>query len=63
MTKGAKTISRSWRREIDIIKNNILMTSKPFDGTGYPFKQAVSELRKEGLKIEYNREIASYVKL
>lgn len=63
MQRGAKNISSSWSREISIIKGNIRDAKAGFDGTGYPFKKALSELRKEGMKIKYDSERALYFKL
>ncbi|MBC5853255.1 hypothetical protein [Vibrio metschnikovii] len=62
MQRGAKTISNSHRREIENIKGNIRSSVRPFDGSGYPFKQAIKELRNEGVKITYVREKCHYVK-
>jgi len=40
------------------------MTSRTgrFDGDGYAFKKAVSELRKQGVQIRYDRKNACYVR-
>jgi len=63
MNRDAKRINSSSRREIDIIKGYILTGTRPFDGVGYPFKKALSELRKKGVQIKYNRKTAMYVKV
>ncbi|UTZ34954.1 hypothetical protein HB762_27205 (plasmid) [Vibrio campbellii] len=62
MQRGAKRISNSHRREIDNIKSNIRCSVRPFDGDGYPFKQALKELRDEGMNITYVRDKCHYVK-
>ena len=61
MVKGKKTISSSQRPQIEKIKCNIRNSVRPFDGEGYTFKKALSELRKEGLKITYVRSKCHYV--
>ncbi|MEI8659401.1 hypothetical protein [Vibrio sp. Hal054] len=62
MQRGAKRISNSSRREIDNIKSNIRSAVRPFDGDGHPFRQALKELRNEGMIIKYVRVKCHYVK-
>lgn len=62
MYRGAKTISGSLRPQIENIKGHIRDTNRPFDGTGYPFKQALAELRAEGMVITYVKERCHYIK-
>jgi hypothetical protein len=63
MQRGAKCISTSLRGKIDTIKSHIRVTTRPFDGDSYPFKQAVKELRAEGMVITYKRDMCHYVKV
>ncbi len=60
MNRYSKTISNSSRPVIDNLKNKFRFTSNPFDGNGYPFKQAISELRKEGIPIVYDKNMCRY---
>ena len=60
MYRGAKRINPSSRREIDIIKSHILSSKRGFDGSGYPFKKAVSELRQQGKIIQYDSTTCLY---
>jgi len=62
MYAGSRTISSSLRPQIDIIKNRIRFTKNKFDGTGYTFKQAIKELRQEGIKIKLDRKSYMYYK-
>jgi hypothetical protein len=51
----------SCRGMITRIKTNIINSNgKYFDGDGYPFKKALSELRKEGVIILYDRKEYMY---
>ena len=52
---------KSWRGVIDTLKNNIRFNTRPFDGCGYPFKKALSELRREGVNIKYIRKMCHYI--
>lgn len=61
MTRGSKTISNSLRPKIDSIKCMIRYSVRPFDGTGYIFKQAIKELREEGLNIVHQKEKCNYI--
>lgn len=61
MVRGKKTISNSQRPQIEKIKCNIRNSIRPFDGEGYCFKKALSELRKEGLQIAYIRTKCHYI--
>lgn len=63
MRPGNKTISNSLRPQIDNIKSNIRGAVRPFDGTGRAFKQALVELRGEGMVIHYVAEKAHYVRV
>ncbi|MCZ4337655.1 hypothetical protein [Shewanella colwelliana] len=63
MRTGAKRISPNSRTQIENIKSNIRCTSRPFDGDGHPFKQALRELRQEGMTIKYVRDKCHYVKV
>ena len=49
MNKDSKRISTSQRPQIEKIKGYIRDSVRPFDGNGYVFKQALKELREEGL--------------
>lgn len=60
MQSGNKTISNSLRPKIDTVKCMIRYSIRPFDGSGYVFKQAVKELRQEGLNIRHNKEQCNY---
>lgn len=60
MTSGKKTISNSLRPKIENIKNMIRFTENPFDGSGSPFKTAISELRAEGVNIIHDRKMCRY---
>ena len=61
MNRDAKRINPSLRGRIDIVKGYIRNSNgKTFDGDGYIFKQAVRELRKDGMNIVYHRNIWSY---
>ncbi|WP_282679552.1 hypothetical protein [Shewanella xiamenensis] len=62
MNRDSKRISNSSRGQIDNIKGYIRDAKRPFDGDGYPFKQALRELRKEGMLIKYIPEKCHYVK-
>lgn len=62
MQRGAKHINPSMRGKIETIKSHIRCSVRPFDGDGYPFKQAIKELREEGLTITYSKEHCHYVK-
>lgn len=63
MNRDAKNISSSHRPEITKIKGYIREAKGAFDGCGYPFKQALKELRQEGYKITYNRKTFMYEKV
>lgn len=60
MNRGAKRINPNQRAIIDTLKNNMRFSNKPFDGTGYAFKQALKELRSEGVEIIYNAKKCHY---
>jgi hypothetical protein len=61
MNKNSKRINSSCRREIHTIKGNILASrTGKFDGNGYAFKKAISELRKQGIVIKYDKQNAYY---
>ena len=61
MNKDAKRIDSSFKAEICRIKGYILNSSgRGFDGDGYPFNQAVRQLRKRGVNIVYDRKKCSY---
>ncbi len=63
MKAGSKRISPHSRTQIENIKSNIRCGNRPFDGDGYPFKQALRELRQEGMTIKYIRDKCHYVKV
>jgi hypothetical protein len=60
MNKDAKRLSNSLRNQIYIQKMNIINSKSYFDGTGYAFKKALSELRKQGFHISYNKAKCMY---
>jgi hypothetical protein len=62
MNRFSKRINPLCRPEIDRLKFNIKHSTGYFDGDGYIFKTAISELRKEGFRIVYNREKCMYMK-
>jgi len=62
MNRDSKTISNSLRPKISTMKSLIRNSTRPFDGSGYVFKTALSELRKEGLKIQYIKDKCHYIK-
>ena len=61
MSSGNKTISNSLRPRIDATKCIIRYSTRPFDGTGYVFKQAIRELRAEGVNIVHQKEKCNYI--
>lgn len=63
MNRDAKTISCSQRPDIERVKSYIINSIRPFDGSGYVFKTALSELRKQGLNIVYIKEKCHYIKI
>lgn len=63
MIRGKKRINPSLRGKIETIKSNIRCATRPFDGDGYVFSQAVRELRQEGMEIRYIREKCHYIKV
>ncbi|MEM7298663.1 MAG: hypothetical protein AAF391_10410 [Bacteroidota bacterium] len=63
MNRDAKNISSNHRPEIEKIKGYIRATTNSFDGVGYPFKQAIKELRNEGYTIKLNRTTWMYEKV
>uniref|UniRef100_A0A6M3XXN9 Uncharacterized protein n=1 Tax=viral metagenome TaxID=1070528 RepID=A0A6M3XXN9_9ZZZZ len=61
MNRDAKRISISLRPEIELTKSNIRNTNgHGFCGTGYVFKKALSELRKSGAVIVFDKNVCSY---
>lgn len=46
--------------KIATLKNHMRFTQNPFSGDGYPFKQAIKELRAEGVSIVYNANKCHY---
>lgn len=60
MIRGKKRINPNCRGNIETLKSNIRHSKNPFDGTGYMFKKSVSELRKEGIKIIYDKQKCRY---
>jgi hypothetical protein len=60
MMKGAKRINPNCRWQIETTKNLIRYANNPFDGSGYIFKQALSEIRKEGVPIIYDKKNCRY---
>lgn len=63
MNRGAKRISNSLRPKIQILKGYIRESTRGFDGDGYVFKQAIRELKKEGIKIVYDKTKCLYMKV
>lgn len=63
MNRYSKRINPSFRPQIERIKGYIRAERGPFDGDGYPFKKALSELRKEGYTIKYDRINCHYIKI
>ena len=61
MNRFSKRINSSLRREIDIAKGYIKSSTRGFDGCGYPFKKALSEVRKEGYVVKYVKEKCHYI--
>lgn len=59
MNRGAKRINPSGRAKIDTAKSLIRNATSPFDGDGF-VKTAISELRKEGFEIIYDRDKCRY---
>lgn len=49
--------------QIEAVKCHIQMSNRPFDGYGYPFRQALKELRQRGMVIEYDRKRGMYYKV
>lgn len=60
MTSGNKTISNSVRPQIDTLKSHFRFAKNPFDGSGYAFKTAISELKKEGVNIIRDKKMCRY---
>ncbi|RYY74533.1 MAG: hypothetical protein EOO52_13290 [Gammaproteobacteria bacterium] len=65
MNRDSKRISNSLRPSIENIKGHIRSnTGRGFDGDGYPFKQAVREMKvelgKQGKTIKYCNHKCSY---
>lgn len=54
MNRHAKSIKSTLRPQIENIKGYILDSKRGFDGTGYAFKKAMSELRRDGHSINYD---------
>lgn len=53
MNRHSKRISTSLRPQIENIKSNIRSFSgRGFDGDGYPFKQALKEMKVELLNVQ-----------
>ena len=63
MYSDKKTISSSQRPDIERVKGFIRDACRPFDGSGYIFKTALSEIRKEGLTVLYIKEKCHYIKI
>jgi hypothetical protein len=61
MNRFSKRINPSFRREIDRIKSYIKSSNRPFYGDSYPFKKALSEVRKEGYLVKYVKEKCHYI--
>jgi hypothetical protein len=59
MYRGAKRINTSLRGRIDTVKVNIRSATSPFDGD-VVMHRAIAELRKEGVKIIYDRKMCRY---
>lgn len=59
MNRHSKRISNSLRPRIDTLKCMIRYAPAPFDGYGL-LKTAISELRKEGLVIIYDKQYCRY---
>jgi hypothetical protein len=63
MNSDSKNIKSSLRPEIERVKGFIRDAVRPFDGSGYVFKTALSEIRKEGTHILFVREKCHYIKI
>lgn len=63
MNKDAKNIRCTVRPEIERVKGYIRDASRPFDGSGYIFRTALRELRREGMIIRYDRNLSHYTKI
>lgn len=61
MNHRAKRIKPTLRPSIENVKVLIRDAQRPFDGDGYVFMTALSEVRKEGLTVRYAREKDHYV--
>jgi len=53
--------SRLTRKHVNMIKDNIVSSKRPFSGTDVYFRQAIRELRSEGWEIRYRFTQGSYV--
>jgi len=61
MNRHSKRIATNFKQNISVIMANIENSNgRGFDGVGYPFQKAISNCRKNGLKIRYDRRICSY---
>ena len=58
--RGAKRIKPTHRPNIENIKIAIRRNFRGFDGDGYAFKTAFRELRREGLKIVFDKDACLY---
>ncbi len=57
-----KRINPHLTSRISIIKGYIRNSKSGFDGNGYIFKEAIRQLKKEGLEITYNKNKCAYFK-
>lgn len=60
MNRDNKRISPNFSAQIGICIGHILNSKGFFDGDGYPFKKAISKLRKNGHIIKYYKEKGMY---
>ena len=60
MKAGSKRINPSSRPQIDTLKSKMRFSTNPFDGTGHVFKQAIKELREEGINIKRDAKMCRY---
>ena len=61
MVRGKKRINPSSRPQIDVVKSYIISSNgRFFDGSGYVFKKALSEVRRSGVAVKYYRNNCMY---
>jgi len=60
MNKDKKRITTNAAMKVATIKSNMRNSINPFDGSGVWFNKALSELRKEGVNIVFDRKMHRY---